>query len=84
MSTHHALLAAALVAFLSAGAAEAQTPPPEDRTAPAEPTTRADRVDDDGFDLGWIGLIGLLGLAGLTGRRRGEYTTGGTTRTDRI
>ena len=84
MTSRRVLSAAALVAFLSAGAAQAQTPGAEERTPPAE-TTRADRVDDDGFDLGWIGLIGLLGLAGLTGARRGDYMPRGTNvKTDRV
>jgi len=85
MFTKSALLATTVVAFFAAGAAQAQTAVPEDQAAPGEPTTRVDRVDDDGFDLGWIGLIGLLGLAGLAGGRRGDYTTRGTkVGTDRV
>ena len=85
MSASRALLAATIVTLLLAGAAQAQTPAPEDRAAPGEPPARADRVDDDEFDLGWIGLIGLLWLAGLAGGHRGDYTTRGTSvKTDRV
>ena len=85
MSTYRALLAATVVAFFLTGPAHAQTSAPEDRASPGDPPARADRVDDDEFDLGWIGLIGLLGLAGLTGRRRGDYMPRGTNvKTDRV
>jgi MYXO-CTERM domain-containing protein len=33
-------------------------------------TYRANAVDDNGTDWGWLGLLGLIGLAGLTGRGR--------------
>ena len=83
---YRALMAATTAAFLLTGAAQAQTPGPEDRPATGVPTERADRADDDEFDLGWLGLIGLLGLAGLAGRRREGYTTdrGPSVRTDRV
>jgi MYXO-CTERM domain-containing protein len=58
------LAAAALIVCTSAGALQAQTPPPD--TAPA--IDRDDRDRD--FDMGWLGLIGLLGLGGLAGIRR--------------
>ena len=85
-SIHQALLAAAAATFLVTGAAQAQTPEPEDRPTTGVPTARADRADDDELDLGWIGLVGLLGLAGLAGRRRDGYTTdrGPSVRTDRV
>lgn len=85
MSINRAILAGIVVAFLSAGAAQAQTPAPENRTVTEETTPRVDRVDDDEFNLGWLGLIGLLGLAGLAGGRRGDHTTRSTNvRTDRV
>lgn len=86
MSIYRTLAAATMAAFLFAGDAQAQTPEPEDRPTTGVPTARADRADDDEFDLGWIGLVGLLGLAGLAGRRRDGYTTdrGPSVRTDRV
>ena len=85
MSMYRTLMAAATAAFLLTGAAQAQTPAPEDRPTTGVPTERADRADNE-FDLGWLGLIGLLGLAGLAGRRRDGHTTdrGPSVRTDRI
>lgn len=84
MAIYRTLMAAVAAAFLFTGAAQAQTPAPEDRPITGVPVERADRMSD--FDLGWLGLIGLLGLAGLAGRRRDRYTTDRDpgVRTDRI
>ena len=73
---------AAATIFLAAGAASAQTAPPDTTgaytdtaMAPATPVE-----DDDDMDWGWIGLIGLAGLLGLRKRRDDVRATSTTAR----
>jgi hypothetical protein len=62
---HTRILAAALLAALTAGTALAQT---TTATPPSSTVTPVGDRDDD-FDWGWIGLLGLAGLAPLFMRK---------------